>query len=496
MWYTHTRTANWLHDAWTHVRRSVEPMPKDLPQAVHTALRRWYTGKQQDAPWRSMLVTARRLGQQPVPDFSLAVNEVLLEALNTLDAQASNTAAQILRLRFLDGLTAKATANRLNLTEDTVSKRQRGAVNRLAGIVWQSEQLARSARAADIESKLEIQHPPRLFGVRDKLLDLRSALEADGPPWLVAVVGIGGIGKTSLADAVVRTLATSLVFSDIGWVSARQDRFTLWDGLQPVGERTPILTTEGLLDAVLQQCELRDVTQLPQAERRAAVRARLKAQPFLIVVDNLETAADFRALIPDLQSLANPTRFLVTSRDSLHEYPGVYNLVLDELSADDSLALLRHEADERGLIDVSRVSDEILLQVHEVSGGNPLALKLLIGQMHALSLPTVVEGLRQALGRTVEELYCFIYWRAWNLLTQEARQVLAIMPLVADSGGGLDQIAELSRLAQEPLTTALRQLVNLCLVNARGTVDDRRYSIHRLTETFLLNQVVKWRTIA
>ena len=471
-------------------------MPRGLPGAVHTALRRWYTGNQQDAPWRSMLVTAQHLGQQPVPDFSLAVNEVLLEALDTLASQASNTAAQILRLRFLDGLTAKATANRLNLTEDAVSKRQLGAVKRLAGVVWQSEQLARLARAANVESRLEIQHPPRLFGVRDKLLELQSALEADGPPWLVAVLGIGGIGKTSLADAAIRVLGQSLAFSDIGWVSARQDRFTLWDGLREGTEGTPTLTTDGLLDAVLQQCDLQELLQLPLAERRTAVRARLKAHPFLIVVDNLETASDFHALIPDLQGLAGPTKFLVTSRRSLHEHPGVFSVSLDELSAEDSLTLLRHEANERGLIEVASASDETLLQVHRVAGGNPLALKLLIGQMHALSLPMVVNDLRQARGRTVEELYRFIYGRAWNLLTEEARKVLAIMPLVADSGGGLDQIAMLSTLTQESLTAALRQLASLCLVNVRGTVEDRRYSIHRLTETFLLNEVVKWQTAA
>ena len=43
---------------------------------------------------------------------------------------------------------------------------------------------------------------------------------------------------------------------------------------------------------------------------------------------------------------------------------------------------------------------------------------------------------------------------------------------------------------------ALRQLVALCLVNVMGTVDSRRYGIHRLTETFLLNEVLKWQSTA
>ncbi|MCL7453854.1 MAG: hypothetical protein M8467_12500 [Anaerolineae bacterium] len=210
------------------------------------------------------------------------------------------------------------------------------------------------------------------------------------------------------------------------------------------------------------------------------------------MVDNLETAADYRALVPDLRELVNPTKFLLTSRHSLHDYPGVLCLSLDELSAADSLALLRHEARERGMSDVASAPADTLLQVHAVAGGNPLALKLLVGQIHSLSLSRVVEDLRQAQGRRVEELYRFIYWRSWQLLSDDARRVLAIMPLVAESGGGLAQIAALSELAEEQLAAPLRQLVRLCLVNVRGTVEARRYGVHRLTETFLLNEVLKW----
>ena len=80
------------------------------------------------------------------------------------------------------------------------------------------------------------------------------------------------------------------------------------------------------------------------------------------------------------------------------------------------------------------------------------------------------------------------------MLSDEARRLLTIMPLVAESGGGLAQIAALSELAEEQMMAALKQLVALCLVNVMGTVEARRYGIHRLTETFLLNEVLKWQT--
>ena len=142
--------------------------------------------------------------------------------------------------------------------------------------------------------------------------------------------------------------------------------------------------------------------------------------------------------------------------------------------------------------DVAIAPEDTLLHIHEVAGGNPLALKLLVGQMHTLSLSRVVDDLRQARGQKVEELYRFIYWRSWQLLSEDARRVLAIMPLLAESGGGLAQIGALSELHEESLAAALTQLVRLCLVNVRDTVEARRYCIHRLTESFLLNEVLKW----
>lgn len=469
-------------------------MHQDLVGAVYAVLRRWHTGKHDEQPWGEMLTVGQRMQESPSPDPGLAVREVVLDALRSMEEQAGGDRAQIVRLRFLDGHTAAATARLLNLTEDVVHKRQRSAISDLARTVWQAEEKARSAKEMRIATRLEIKDPPRLFGVADKLAQLGSALTTEEPPWAVALVGIGGIGKTSLADAAVRALASRRTFADVAWVSARQERFVLWDGLQPAQDGIPALTVEGLVDAVIEQFGLQDWRREPLVTRIGKVRGRLRQHRYLVVIDNLETAADYRALVPHLMGLVNPSRILLTSRHSLHDYPGILGLRLDELSSTDCLALMRHEGRERGISDVASAPDDALRRVYEVAGGNPLALKLLLGQMHALSLAQVVDDLRQARGRKVEELYRFIYWRSWQLLSPESQQVLAIMPLVAESGGGLPQIAALSDLAEEQLAAPLNQLVTLSLVTVVGTVEARRYGIHRLTEAFLLNEVLRWQS--
>jgi hypothetical protein len=89
-------------------------------------------------------------------------------------------------------------------------------------------------------------------------------------------------------------------------------------------------------------------------------------------------------------------------------------------------------------------------------------------------------------------LYTHIYWQAWHALDPASRQLFLIMPLAQD--GTLSQLTTLSELEIAELNQALAQLTTLSLIEARGDIEQRRYRIHRLTETFLLNEVVKWQS--
>jgi hypothetical protein len=51
----------------------MDSLRQDLPAAVHTALRRWHTGQQEQLPWGEMLTVALCLAESPVPNPDLAV---------------------------------------------------------------------------------------------------------------------------------------------------------------------------------------------------------------------------------------------------------------------------------------------------------------------------------------------------------------------------------------------------------------------------------------
>ena len=84
------------------------------------------------------------------------------------------------------------------------------------------------------------------------------------------------------------------------------------------------------------------------------------------------------------------------------------------------------------------------------------------------------------------------YRQAWDGLDPLARKVLLAMPLVQRDGEPLDYLAKIAKLEVGQVRMALNKLVLLNLVDARGGVNKRRYTIHSLTSTFLQEQIAKW----
>ena len=133
-------------------------MRDDLPEAVHTVLRRWHSGQQEALPWGEMLTVAQHLAESPLPNPDLSGKVVVLEALVSLVGEAGEDAARIIRLRFVDGLTAAATARELNLSQDVVYKRQRVAIQVIAA-PWREDVALRVAHALETQGVVGTTRP-------------------------------------------------------------------------------------------------------------------------------------------------------------------------------------------------------------------------------------------------------------------------------------------------------------------------------------------------
>ncbi len=465
--------------------------PERFQTAVHSALQNWHkTPDAGNALERSMLV--QEALAQGSANLRQTTNRVLQHGLDLLAAEHPAD-ARLLEARFRDEKSAFAMARELNIAESTLYNHQRRAVSHLAEILWGQEQPAAAAR----RDRLSVRLPPaaytELVGVEAHIEHLSRILTAPEAPWLVAIEGLGGLGKTTLAHATVRHLAgVTGAFADYAWVSAQQQTLVLGSGIRPLGE--PALTTEGLIGSLATQLLTDDGGPVPATPERAlaALVARLHRVPSLIVVDNLETVADVETLLPTLARLVEPTKFLLTSRQTVARAAEAHHFAIPELPENAALRLIRNEAQLRGLQHVANATDAELQPLYAAVGGNPLALRLVTGQCSLLTLAQIIANLREARGKQVEALYRFIYWEDWRLLSEDGRNTLLLMPLFAQGGADLATIGRVSELSEERLLDALGELERLSLVSIDGDLHSRRYSIHRLTESFLLKEVLKW----
>ncbi len=381
-----------------------------------------------------------------------------------------------------------------------VPRQFRRRVNRAMRLLIREVQLAES----DAHGQLRRIHlgrhlpPPdflALFGIAPLIQQLIDQLTDASGPSMLAIDGLGGIGKTTLAQAVADRLTESDAFADILWISARQpSKFSEEAGIR--NERgtlptRPVLTFEELLARFSAQIGREDLIACQPEEREAALKAAFQTRPHLIVIDNLETMTDYRAMAPRLQSMAGQSRFLITSRHSLREYPFVYTLSIPPLSRADSCALLRHELDRRGR--EGDISTQALDDIFDAVGGLPLALKLIAAQLGRLPLSLILDNLRAAHSATTEALYTFIYRRTWMLLDESSRQLLMNMLLVSPEGEDIEWLSLISALPQDRLARALRQLQDFSLLQVTGSLEHPFYRLHRLTVTFLETEMLaRW----
>lgn len=464
--------------------------PDDLAPLVHAALRSWYmTGNDSQALMDGLLIVQeQRRGLPGMTEASsatarrLATNQLLLEGIEELERQDPN-GARVLRLRFADDNTLLAVAHQMNVSEHSVSRIQRSAINRLAEIIYSREMATRQARVQSIEALLPPPTYTQLFGLGPAEESLLEKLVTVDGPQVVAIVGIGGIGKTALADAIARHTARLFHFEGIIWLRSEPQSMS--------GQSlAPNLTFESLTTELAVKLGLETAGTLEQ--RLAQVRQRLKDRPYLIVIDNLETDAETAYLLDHLNDLARPSKFLLTTRTRPAPQATIHHFPISELSFTDASALLHHHARDIGVELPEVTKDADTKVIYDVVGGNPLALKLVVSQLDLLPLAQVIEGLTSSRSGPIEDLYRHIYWQSWNILSPEARALLQAMPLVGETGGQPDYLQAISNLSDDRFWPALRELRTRSLLEVRGTIQEKRYGVHRLTETFLRTEIINW----
>jgi hypothetical protein len=156
------------------------------------------------------------------------------------------------------------------------------------------------------------------------------------------------------------------------------------------------------------------------------------------------------------------------------------------------LALIRHVAAVNNQPDLALADTDQLLTIYRHTGGNPLAVKLVVGMAATKPLSIVLADLPQAHLVKTEALYRHIYWRAWHALSVNAQRLLKAMPLVGTDSAQPTQMQHVTRLPDAAFWNAVTELTGHSLLVIKGTTFTPRYGIHRLTHTFLKTEIIQW----
>jgi class 3 adenylate cyclase len=327
-----------------------------------------------------------------------------------------------------------------------------------------------------------------LIGRDIKMGEVMTALRDPGGKWVITIDGMGGIGKTALAREVADHCLRERLFEDCIWESAKEKVF-VQERIQK--REFPGVTFESLLDSIARQLGLLDVLKLKDKDKETAIKTILTSRRVLIVMDNLETIEGYESLVDRLLNLLNPGKLLITTRHKLKsDY--VYSISLTGLVEDDGLIFLRKEAQERNIQQVASATTPSLKKIYQKTGGAPLAMKLVVGQLARLSLKDVLDNLEKVkVGGEYEDFYRFIYWPSWQLLSSETKKILISMSHFASIGGDKEAILAVSDIDIESVNKGIDELWIMSLIEVGGSVEKRRYALHQLTRYFVLSELVK-----
>jgi hypothetical protein len=244
--------------------------------------------------------------------------------------------------------------------------------------------------------------------------ELLELLTDDRHP-IVTVAGRGGIGKTSLALAVLHQLVEKGRFQTIVWLRAR-DVDLLFVGPKPV--RPQVLTiTDMAKDLVRLLCPTEAQSKGFKAVDYFA--ERLKAAndgPTLVVLDNFETVkvpAETYAWIDTYVRL--PNKILITTRT--RDFKGDYPVELSGMTEDEYDALVNATASRLGISEL--ISSQYRQELYRETEGHPYVVKILLGEVANARRQVKVERILA----TKDDVLTALFERTYAGLSPAARRV-------------------------------------------------------------------------
>jgi len=343
------------------------------------------------------------------------------------------------------------------------------------------------------ERNLPTRSYERLIGRENEVAQLVDVLNNPTGETVVLISGLGGTGKTALALEVARKCMQRGLFEGIVWETARLEEFV---GVTVASRASVLSDYDSFLASISRQMGIKHPVDANSSERHSAIRDVFRKAPHLIVLDNLEDIHQEETWVQRINDLLSPSRALLTSRVLSPALASSHCIHLKGLSLDSSIEFLRTESRrKRGAVAAVEGKDKLLEAIHFATGGMPLAMQLVLGQ---LTLGYLVEDILATL-RTAqlpqESLYQFIYFAIWNRLPEPSQKLL-VAAATFDSSVAKAMLQRAAKLSDDAISGATVQLIQASLLesNQETEANKVRYDVHPMTRFFVRSELrQKWK---
>ncbi|MEM7028453.1 MAG: NB-ARC domain-containing protein [Chloroflexota bacterium] len=461
--------------------------PDNFQEKVHAALRA-YTAPSNQHVLSDLLLFQKTQLTYPDKSPRLITNDILHQGLQVLQKNEAPI-ADIIERRFLQRETASELAYKEEVAEASIYRKQQRGLGLLAECIWQNEIVLQEERKENIFNRLEVASYIKLFGIEEILADIVALMRDENGPKIIALEGLGGLGKTSLANAIVHRFIADIYFFDISWVTARQRLFYAPNYFEDLPSQ-PQLTISQLVHRLINQFNLTHLKRQSEEEQLRGLKAYLDKFRCLVIIDNLETVKDYQVLVSKLKILTENTTFLITTRFTVGNQVGVHRIRISEMSRTTAHQFIRYESNQRRLTELAEADQEVLDLIYDRTGGNPLVIKIIVGYILDLPLSVALDMLRLP-NSTTDPLFEHIYGPVWDKLDADNREVLQAMTLIIEEGGDVEQIAAIAEMDIGVAAACLTNLASISLVHIQGSLGEKRYGLHQVTRAFLERQAAQ-----
>jgi hypothetical protein len=261
------------------------------------------------------------------------------------------------------------------------------------------------------------------FGREALVEELKSLLALEARPPMIALDGLGGVGKTALAIKVAQELYEEKRYYFIVSLSAKSK---IWAGHIDT-RRGGFGGLHGLLSEIAAVFPDLTVTDNTSQLKREIIEF-IREYPGLLVIDNLEDVSDVGVDTFLSLEVPYPSKILITSRTK--KELGAITKSVPEMSPKEAALLLSSELERLGY-GQGLAEEEYFQKILVASGGVPLAIKwaaqIAAERRSLISAAGVLEGA----GGRKDEFLSFCLANMYEALTDIGKDVARLLPHLA-----------------------------------------------------------------